>query len=609
MMINILWCFIFFSSRLLSIDGHQESSEACDAKNHECTKLNTESSNRYLPGFQKFPLPKPSRVYKTKNNNSSTAGLYVFDNVFNLTSLLILDGYHQVAAKWRYRTSNEHGLPPWSASLNPSMMSSTQFGRRLHQVTASVSENTAIKLSEIELNIVRRQDPIKVVFGSEIAGNEFTAVLYMNEIWRKNDYGDALFYEKGEDMPLASIKPKHGRLLIFDSSIGFLSRPPSVNFRAGQVFLVARFSTNNTRVEEMQERFEAEAEAKEINTKELFQNMPKSDSKIDIGNHFVTKHQSYNGKQILVFDDLFLSGDLEKIKHHVLNYGSYYYDDSFDFESDNVVWIAGFPVDEFVSTRLWPIVKQVASFSSGKDDWFPYDISCNIIRNADSTRIHEDCEDDEEEWTFLLYLNHDWSPDYYGETAFFETKYDDSDLITTVLPKYGRAVIFEGIIPHSARPPSPTFNGARLSFAVKLSVNENVARNKIFSQTIVHELGLHQAALNILKKHDKPEFESSYVNSLLANIDEQRMVDWRLAEYSFRGVTTDNIVQYTSDEEEDDLGEDEDYQVYKERKDFLENLLLKIEDNTDELKHHFDEYWKQFMNFEKEYAEKILKIL
>ena len=82
--------------------------------------------------------------------------------------------------------------------------------------------------------------------------------------------------------------------------------------------------------------------------------------------------------------------------------------------------------------------------SRGQDKWFPYDISCNLIRSADHARVHRDCESHEDEWTFLIYLTPNWTKNDYGETAFYESATDDTEIITEVRPRYGRAVIFQG---------------------------------------------------------------------------------------------------------------------------------------------------------------------
>ena len=55
-----------------------------------------------------------------------------------------------------------------------------------------------------------------------------------------------------------------------------------------------------------------------------------------------------------------------------------------------------------------------------------------------------------------------------------------------------------GIIPHSARPPSRNFTGARLSFAVKLSTNEWTGRIKAAQEELRHFTGA-LAMLHIIK--------------------------------------------------------------------------------------------------------------
>jgi len=81
-------------------------------------------------------------------------------------------------------------------------------------------------------------------------------------------------------------------------------------------------------------------------------------------------------------------------------------------------------------------------------------------------------------------LNPNWKRDYYGETTFFEKNSDNTDIVAQVKPKYGRLVIFDGNIPHSARPPSFTFTGARLSFVTKLHRNEFAGRYKNFQEEL-----------------------------------------------------------------------------------------------------------------------------
>ena len=55
---------------------------------------------------------------------------------------------------------------------------------------------------------------------------------------------------------------------------------------------------------------------------------------------------------------------------------------------------------EFPRSGAWEVMSQVANYAAGgAKTWFPYDVSVNVVRSADHTRVHEDCE----EWEVGLY--------------------------------------------------------------------------------------------------------------------------------------------------------------------------------------------------------------
>ena len=97
-----------------------------------------------------------------------------------------------------------------------------------------------------------------------------------------------------------------------------------------------------------------------------------------------------------------------------------------------------------------------------------------------------------------MYLTPDWETNNYGETAFFEevlTKdgtpfppgKQQYEWIASVRPRYGRIVIFRGIIPHSARPPSPGFSGARYTFACKVSLASILGSSRYLKRSFLSE--------------------------------------------------------------------------------------------------------------------------
>tara|TARA_R100001594_G_scaffold108240_2_gene142895 strand:- start:1207 stop:1746 length:540 start_codon:yes stop_codon:yes gene_type:complete len=52
-------------------------------------------------------------------------------------------------------------------------------------------------------------------------------------------------------------------------------------------------------------------------------------------------------------------------------------------------------------------------------------------------------------YTIMFYLNKIWTPAYSGETIFLDVNW--KDIIHSILPSPGRAVLFDGVIPHGAR--------------------------------------------------------------------------------------------------------------------------------------------------------------
>ena len=89
----------------------------------------------------------------------------------------------------------------------------------------------------------------------------------------------------------------------------------------------------------------------------------------------------------------------------------------------------------FVTHRRLFLLTQVADYvSKGVGEWYPYDVSCNIIRSYDHTRLHGDVRNSvDDEWTFLLYLS-DMKPGDYGETSYFESNSDNTEIVYQVWP-------------------------------------------------------------------------------------------------------------------------------------------------------------------------------
>lgn len=80
--------------------------------------------------------------------------------------------------------------------------------------------------------------------------------------------------------------------------------------------------------------------------------------------------------------------------------------------------------------------------------------------------FHQDHFDDQGR-TFLLYANLQWANEWGGGTQF----YTDSGELRTIMFQPNRAVLFPGVVYHSAAPTTRLFNDLRITVAWKLRTN------------------------------------------------------------------------------------------------------------------------------------------
>ena len=153
---------------------------------------------------------------------------------------------------------------------------------------------------------------------------------------------------------------------MWDSSVSYLPRPPSIAFKKGQLLLHVQFSKSK---EKMLKSYADVTASKAIRQAAYDAGFIGSDkpvpNDIDIEKNFVSSSKSLEGKEIHVFDDLFEKEDLDRLRAFIFKHGTYYYDDSDegDDDSDNVQWIAGFEIDAYIKSRLWNVMQQVSSLA------------------------------------------------------------------------------------------------------------------------------------------------------------------------------------------------------------------------------------------------------
>lgn len=74
-----------------------------------------------------------------------------------------------------------------------------------------------------------------------------------------------------------------------------------------------------------------------------------------------------------------------------------------------------------------------------------------------------------EDQTCVIYLNRDWKAEWGGETTFYNP--EKTEILNAVMPRFGRAVIFPGNIPHCARAVSRICPEVRTTLMFKFAVD------------------------------------------------------------------------------------------------------------------------------------------
>lgn len=95
----------------------------------------------------------------------------------------------------------------------------------------------------------------------------------------------------------------------------------------------------------------------------------------------------------------------------------------------------------------------------------------NLGIHSDPHKIHCDDFVPETGKTVLIYMNRNWDLDWGGETIFYADDRKKIKYVSQFVP--GRIIIFDGSIPHSAKPQHFSAPPYRFTLASKFRIHEN----------------------------------------------------------------------------------------------------------------------------------------
>jgi len=173
-------------------------------------------------------------------------------------------------------------------------------------------------------------------------------------------------------------------------------------------------------------------------------------------------------KLFKVYDNLFNQENLEKIYEHFVKNCKWEFGNNLTeaslkwkynptFDSDIEKLILNNQENILKNTGLNHIVKLHKCY-----------VSANQYGHFGEFHYDEDAAEYNNWFTLMYYLNKQWNLDFAGETVFLNEKEDD--IFTSIIPKPGRAILFDGFIKHASRPLNKIFSGVRLVLTFKYKI-------------------------------------------------------------------------------------------------------------------------------------------
>lgn len=183
--------------------------------------------------------------------DSSKRGIYVFDGLYNTAELrqlkdLLLNIDNTDVNPFDTDSLEDHDNVQWIKMFNISEFVKTPIWKRVFDVAQYVSGEDGWYPYDIALNHVRASDHTRIHPDADPHQLEYTYLLYLTEGVGPNEMGETVWFEQreqghdgihiftgpgGEEFePIAAVRPKYGRVVVFRNMIEHSARPPSMHF-------------------------------------------------------------------------------------------------------------------------------------------------------------------------------------------------------------------------------------------------------------------------------------------------------------------------------------------------------------------------------------------
>ena len=84
---------------------------------------------------------------------------------------------------------------------------------------------------------------------ANIDKDDLVVRISLNKDFRKNDYGETVFYKDDGEI-LAAVYPRMGRMIVWNASIPFIFKPPAMTYVQAQFDVIVRLTTSKEKADQ-----------------------------------------------------------------------------------------------------------------------------------------------------------------------------------------------------------------------------------------------------------------------------------------------------------------------------------------------------------------------
>ena len=84
---------------------------------------------------------------------------------------------------------------------------------------------------------------------NDIDEDELMIRISLNKDFKRNDYGEAIFYKDSREI-LAAVYPKMGRMVVWNATVPFIFKPPAMSYVQAQFDILVRVTTSKEKAKQ-----------------------------------------------------------------------------------------------------------------------------------------------------------------------------------------------------------------------------------------------------------------------------------------------------------------------------------------------------------------------